>query len=196
MSAKNKADILHLGGSVELVVGPQRGGKSDELIRRLRRAKHAQKKMQVFKPNVDSRRGDSTINTDDDLEMAAVSVGSSQELLELVESDTQWVGIDEVQFFDMGLPAVVDELALRGIRVIMAGLTADSDVKTFGPIDELFRRAEKITLMTAQCVICGNKASLTQRLTENTSQIVVSVDMFAPVCRHHHTKVGDLESDD
>jgi len=123
------------GGSIEVITGCMFSGKSDELIRRVRRAPYAKKLVQVFKPIIDNRRGVDSVNTQDGTDFPAESVKDSLEILEKVEKETNWVAIDEGQFFDGYLPDACRLLALSGRRVIVAGLDADFRGECFGPMD-------------------------------------------------------------
>lgn len=185
------------GGSVEVITGGMFSGKSDELIRRIKRAPHAKKQVQVFAPIVDSRRGNDSVNTQDGIEHPAISVNSSVEILKIVDKETDWVAIDEAQFFDKNLPVVCELLALSGKRVIVAGLDADFKGKRFGPMDELMRLADKIDKLNANCSVCGRTASRTQRIVNgkpaNYKEKVVLIgaeESYEARCRYHHKVPG------
>ncbi|MBP1635239.1 MAG: tdk [Acidobacteria bacterium] len=142
-------------GWIEVIVGSMFSGKSEELIRRLRRAQIARQKVQIFKPAIDNRYADDHIVSHSEMRIASRSVHSSRALLQQVDDDTEVVGIDEGQFFDLDLPAVCNELADRGKRVIVAGLDQDYLGKPFEPIPQLLAIAEYITKTLAICVVCG-----------------------------------------
>ena len=151
-------------GWIEVIVGSMFSGKSEELIRRLRRAQIARQKVQIFKPMVDTRYAEDQIVSHSEMRIPSRPVANSRVLLDEVEPDTEVVGIDEGQFFDQDLPAVVNEIADRGKRVIVAGLDQDYLGKPFEPMPQLLAIAEYITKTLAICMVCGNPASHTQRL--------------------------------
>jgi thymidine kinase len=146
-------------GWIEVIVGSMFSGKSEELIRRLRRAEIARQKVQIFKPSVDVRYDANHVVSHSDMRIPSVAVSSSRRLLELVGPDTEVVGIDEGQFFDAELPLVVNEIANRGKRVIVAGLDQDYLGKPFEPMPQLLAIAEYITKTLAICMVCGNPAN-------------------------------------
>jgi thymidine kinase len=150
-------------GWIEVIVGSMFSGKSEELIRRLRRAQIARQRVQIFKPALDSRYAEDAIVSHSEMRIPSRAVENSRALLDLVEDDTEVVGIDEGQFFDQELPAVVDELADRGKRVIVAGLDQDYLGKPFEPMPQLLAIAEYITKTLAICMVCCNPANHTQR---------------------------------
>ncbi|MBK8046823.1 MAG: thymidine kinase [Anaerolineales bacterium] len=153
------------GGWIELVCGSMFSGKTEELLRRVRRVEIARKKLQIFKPAIDNRYGLVRVASHSGIAREdAVIVGASAEILTLLQPDTQVVAIDEVQFFDAGIVAVCDELANRGLCVIVAGLDQDFRGEPFGPMPMLLARAERIDKLHAICVVCGSSASRTQRL--------------------------------
>jgi thymidine kinase len=160
-------------GWIEVITGSMFSGKSEELIRRLRRAQIARQKVQIFKPAVDNRFGDDQIVSHSDMRMASENVARSSALLEQVHEDTEVVGIDEAQFFDAELPAVCNTLACRGKRVIVAGLDQDYLGKPFEPVPQLLAIAEYITKTLAICVVCGNPANHTQRLVPSQDRVLL-----------------------
>lgn len=153
-------------GWIELICGSMFSGKTEELIRRVKRAQIARQKIQVFKPQLDNRYGAETVSSHNGLELDAVPVASAQELLAQVDPDTTVVAIDEVQFFDWQIAEVAQKLANTGKRVIMAGLDMDFRGEPFGPLPLLMAQAEKVDKLNAICVICGAPASRTQRLID------------------------------
>jgi len=161
------------GGWIEVVTGSMFSGKSEELIRRLRRAQIARQKVQIFKPLIDNRYSDDHIVSHSDMRIPSRAVRGSAELLELVDDDTEVVGIDEGQFFDAGLPSVCNALANHGKRVIVAGLDQDYLGRPFEPMPQLLAIAEYITKTLAICVVCGNPANHTQRLVASTDRVLV-----------------------
>jgi thymidine kinase len=160
-------------GWIEVIVGSMFSGKSEELIRRLRRAQIARQKVQIFKPVIDTRFGDSHIVSHSEMRIESVAVNTARELLERVETDTEVVGIDEGQFFDAELPAVCNALADQGKRVIVAGLDKDFLGKPFEPMPQLLAIAEYITKTLAICMVCGNPANHTQRLVANADRVLL-----------------------
>ena len=160
-------------GWIEVVVGSMFSGKSEELIRRLRRAQIARQKVQIFKPSLDTRYADDAIVSHSEMRISSRAVASSRALLDLVEEDTEVVGIDEGQFFDQELPAVVNELANRNKRVIVAGLDQDYLGKPFEPMPQLLAIAEYITKTLAICMVCGNPANHTQRLVASGDRVLL-----------------------
>ena len=171
-------------GWIEVIVGSMFSGKSEELIRRLRRAQIARQKVQIFKPTIDSRYADDHIVSHSEMRIPSRAVASSRELLDLVEADTDVVGIDEGQFFDQELPATCNELANRGKRVIVAGLDQDYLGKPFEPMPQLLAIAEYITKTHAICVVCGDPASHTQRLVESSDRVLVgAAGVYEARCR-------------
>jgi thymidine kinase len=160
-------------GWIEVITGSMFSGKSEELIRRLRRAQIARQRVQIFKPSFDNRFGDDQIVSHSDMRMASANVASSKALLEEVNDDTEVVGIDEAQFFDGDLPAVCNALAGRGKRVIVAGLDQDYLGKPFEPVPQLLAIAEYITKTLAICMVCGNPANHTQRLVASRDRVLL-----------------------
>jgi thymidine kinase len=160
-------------GWIEVVCGSMFSGKSEELIRRLRRAQIARQKVQIFKPKFDSRFGEDEIISHSEMRIPSTDVGSSAELLQMVDDNTEVVGIDEGQFFDAELPAVCNTLASRGTRVIVAGLDQDYLGKPFEPMPQLLAIAEYITKTLAICMVCGNPANHTQRLVVSSDRLLL-----------------------
>ncbi len=172
-------------GWIEVVTGSMFSGKSEELIRRLRRAQIARQKVQIFKPIIDNRFSEDYIVSHSDMRIPSQNVRSSEGLLELVDEDTEVVGIDEGQFFDANLPAVCNTLANRGKRVIVAGLDQDYLGRPFEPMPQLLAIAEYITKTLAICVVCGNPANHTQRLVASSDRVLVGAGgMYEARCRH------------
>jgi thymidine kinase len=160
-------------GWIEVITGSMFSGKSEELIRRLRRAQIARQKVQIFKPALDARYSDDHIVSHSDQRIASLNVATAAELLERVEADTEVVGVDEGQFFDAGLPAVCNTLAGRGKRVIVAGLDQDYLGRPWEPMPQLLAIAEYITKTLAICMVCGGPANHTQRLVASSSRVLV-----------------------
>jgi thymidine kinase len=160
-------------GWIEVITGSMFSGKSEELIRRVRRAEIARQRVQVFKPRLDTRDAAEYVISHSDFRYAAETVGTARELKEAVKPDTEVVGIDEGQFFDMELPAVCDALADSGKRVIVAGLDQDYLGKPFEPMPQLLAIAEYITKTLAICMVCGNPANHTQRLVASRDRVLL-----------------------
>jgi thymidine kinase len=171
-------------GWIEVIVGSMFSGKSEELIRRLRRAQIARQKVQIFKPAIDTRFSDDHIVSHGEMRIASHSVDGSRQLLERIAADTEVVGIDEGQFFDPGLPAACSTLADRGLRVIVAGLDQDYLGKPFEPMPQLLAIAEYITKTHAICMACGNPANHTQRLVASGDRVLVGAQgLYEARCR-------------
>jgi thymidine kinase len=160
-------------GWIEVIVGSMFSGKSEELIRRIRRAQIARQRVQIFKPAVDVRYADDQIVSHSELRLEAEPAVSAADLLAKVRPDTEVIGIDEGQFFDAALPAVCNELADRGLRVIVAGLDQDYLGRPFEPMPHLLAVAEYITKTRAICVVCGNPANHTQRLVQSADRVLL-----------------------
>jgi thymidine kinase len=160
-------------GHVEAIAGGMFSGKSEELVRRLRRATIARQIVQVFKPGADTRHAPERLVTRDNRELEAVTVTCSRELREKLLPGVQVIGIDEAQFFDSGLVDLVDQLADQGLRVIVAGLDLDYLRRPFGPMPQILARAEFVDKMHAVCVRCGAIAHYSQRIAGGTAQLQV-----------------------
>jgi len=165
-------------------------GKTEELVRRCKRAQIGRQKVQVFKPRIDDRYSKDHVQSHDANRIASIPVDNSKDILELVEDNTRVVGIDEAQFFDDGIIEVANKLAYRGMRVICAGLDMDFRGKPFGPMPQLLAIAESVTKLSAICVVCGAQASRTQRtmgsLDGNSTVAVGAKEMYEARCRFCH----------
>jgi thymidine kinase len=171
-------------GWIEVITGSMFSGKSEELIRRLRRAQIARQKVQIFKPLNDDRFSEDHIVSHSDMRIPSQNVENSDELVRQVDTDTEVVGIDEGQFFDSNLPAACNRLADRGKRVIVAGLDQDYLGRPFEPMPQLLAIAEYITKTLAICVVCGGPANHTQRLVEDSTRVLVgATGMYEARCR-------------
>ncbi len=172
-------------GWIEVITGSMFSGKSEELIRRLRRVQIARQRVQIFKPIIDNRFSEAHIVSHSDMRLASENVKDSQELLARVASDVEVVGIDEGQFFDAQLPAVCNQLASGGKRVIVAGLDTDYLGRPFEPMPQLLAIAEYITKTLAICVVCGGPANHTQRLVISADRVLVgATGLYEARCRH------------
>lgn len=181
------------GGWVELICGSMFSGKTEEMIRRIRRAQIAKQTVQVFKPKLDDRYHDAHVASHNGMQMEAQAIDSAPEILDLLEDNVSVVAIDEVQFFDWAVADVAETLADRGVRVIMAGLDTDFRGEPFGPMPLLMAQAEIIDKLTAICVKCTAPASRTQRLIdgepayyEDPVIMVGAKEMYEARCRHCH----------
>ena len=174
-----------LHGWIEVIVGSMFSGKSEELIRRLRRAQIARQKVQIFKPVIDTRYSDDHIVSHSEMRIESCAVRSAREMLDRVAADTEVVGIDEGQFFDQELPTICDTLADQGKRVIVAGLDQDYLGKPFDPMPQLLAIAEYITKTHAICMVCGNPANHTQRLVASNDRVLVGASgIYEARCRY------------
>lgn len=173
----------HRGGWIEIIAGGMFSGKSEELIRRLRRAVIARQRVQVFKPLIDDRFATDEVVSRDDRRLKAHAVATSTDLLARVEIGVQVVGIDEVQFFDSGVVEVAMQLADAGLRVIAAGLDQDYTRRPFGPMPALLAVAEEVSKMHAICVRCRGAAHYSQRVSGGNSQVEVGDSSYEARCR-------------
>ena len=163
-------------GSIEVICGSMFSGKSEELIRRLRRAQIAKQRVQIFKPKLDNRFSGDHIVSHSDMKMKSELVTTAHEIMRLLNRETQVVGIDEAQFFDLELVTVCNQMADMGKRVIVAGLDQDYRAKPFDPMPQLLAVAEYITKTLAICVRCGAPANRTQRLAASVERLMVGAD--------------------
>src|SRR5438132_732686 len=172
-------------GWIEVICGSMFSGKSEELIRRLRRAQIARQRVQVFKPKIDVRASSDHIVSHSEQRLASEVVSSAGEILQRTDGRTEVVGIDEAQFFDREVVTVCNRLADMGKRVIVAGLDQDYRGRPFEPMPELLAIAEDITKTLAICVVCGNPANHTQRLVASSDRVLVgATGMYEARCRH------------
>jgi len=170
-------------GWIEVICGSMFSGKTEELIRRLKRAKIANQKVEIFKPKIDTRYDERKVVSHDENSILAIPIEHSSRLPELAESYSV-IGVDEAQFFDPGLPDVCQELALQGKRVIVAGLDMDYKGQPFGPMPHLLAVAEYITKVHAICQHCGNLATHSYRLALDDNRVVLGEkDIYEPRCR-------------
>jgi thymidine kinase len=170
-------------GWIEVICGSMFSGKTEELIRRLKRAKIAKQKVEIFKPRVDTRFSENNVISHDENMITSTPVETSAAIL-LLAGDVEVVGIDEAQFFDMGLIEVCNILASRGVRVIVAGLDMDYRGRPFGPIPGIMATAEYVTKVHAICVRCGELANHSFRISEVDKLVVLGeTDVYEPLCR-------------
>ena len=178
----HKEGILRKG-HIELICGSMFSGKTEELIRRLKRAKIAKQKVEIFKPRIDVRYDNINVVSHDANFIHSTPVESSSQIL-LYANDVEVIGIDEAQFFDEGLPSVCQELADRGIRIIVAGLDIDYLGKPFGCVPHLLAIAEYVTKVHAICMNCGDLAHYSHRIVESSSRILLGEqESYIPLCR-------------
>ncbi|HEU4553774.1 MAG TPA: thymidine kinase [Chitinophaga sp.] len=171
-------------GWIEVICGSMFSGKTEELIRRLKRARIANLRMEIFKPGIDVRYDEQHIVSHDENKVLSTPIDNSQQIL-LLAQEVDVVGIDEAQFFDAELPYVCDELALRGIRVIVAGLDMDYLGRPFGTMPALLAKADYITKLHAICVKCGNIASYSYRKTASKATVLLGEqEAYEPRCRN------------
>ena len=172
-------------GWIEVICGSMFSGKSEELIRRIRRARIARQKVQVFKPAIDKRDSEEHIVSHDDRRIPSEPVCSAKEILARTDPDTHVVGIDEAQFFSLDLVGVCERLANEGKRVIVAGLDQDYRGRPFEPIPQLLSVAEVITKNMAVCMVCGKPANKSQRLVKGDQRFMLGAEgTYEPRCRH------------
>jgi thymidine kinase len=171
-----------------VITGSMFSGKSEELIRRLRRAQIARQRVQIFKPRVDSRYAREEIVSHSDMKMPSEVVDAASQILERTAEETEVVGIDEGQFFSVDLVDVVNDLANRGVRVIVAGLDQDYLGRPWEPMPQLLAVAEYVDKTLAICIQCGAPASRTQRLDQSADRVVVGgAERYEARCRHCHS---------
>lgn len=183
-------------GSIEVVCGPMFSGKTEELIRRVKRAQIAKQKIQIFKPIIDNRYSKTKVVSHSSLKIEAIPVSSSLEIFEKMFDSTRIVAIDEVQFFDEDIINVVSRLARRGCRVVCAGLDQDYMGNPFGPMPHLLSIADEVMKVHAICTVCGSPASKTFRKKEEKSvdQVLVGEsDRYEARCRNHIEYFEEME---
>ena len=180
-------------GWIEVITGPMFAGKSEELIRRIKRLEYAHKKTLVFKPKIDNRYSENEIVSHSKIKTRSINIEKAEDILPYIEKDTEAVVIDEVQFLDHKIVPLVEDLANRGIRVIVAGLDRDFRGEPFQNMPELLALAEDVTKLTAICMKCGAPATRTQRLVNHEPAsyddpiiIVGASESYEPRCRHCH----------
>ncbi|KAB7707481.1 thymidine kinase [Bacillus aerolatus] len=185
--------VMKQTGWMEVICGSMFSGKSEELIRRVRRAQFAKQNIMVFKPKIDSRYSEKSVVSHNGSSFIAVPVEGSAAILAAVTSDVDIVAIDEAQFFDDGIIQAAQTLADRGHRVILAGLDQDFRGEPFGPMPALMAAAELVTKLQAVCAVCGSPASRTQRLIDGEPAgyddpiiLVGAAESYESRCRHHH----------
>ena len=178
----------HRSGRIEVVCGSMFSGKTEELIRRMRRAQFAKQKVEIFKPSIDVRYSEEDVVSHDQNHIPSTPIDSSASIL-LLSSDIDVVGIDEAQFLDMGVVDVCNELANRGVRVIIAGLDMDYKGVPFGPMPALCAIADEVTKVHAICVRCGNLAYVSHRKVSDSRRVLLGeTSEYEPLCRECYQK--------
>jgi thymidine kinase len=185
--------MRHKHGAVEVIVGSMFSGKTDELIRRLRRATIAKQKVQVFKPAIDRRFAEAKVTSHAGNDFDAQPISSSAQILEQLDANTTVVAIDEAQFFDGEIVTIIQRLADDGMRVIVAGLDTDFRGEPFGPIPTLMAQAERVDKLHAICMVCAEEACRTQRLLDGKPAhyddpvvVIGASELYEARCRKHH----------
>lgn len=180
-------------GWIEVVCGSMFSGKTEELIRRLKRAQFAKLKVEIFKPKIDTRYSEEDVVSHDAHAIRCTPVNNSGNIL-LLTGEVDVVGIDEAQFFDANIVSVCKILANSGIRVIVAGLDMDYQGNPFGPMPQLMAVAEYVTKVHAICVRCGNLANHSHRLSENDKLVMLGeIHDYEPICRHCYNELSKKE---
>ena len=188
MFIENKISYSKKTGWVEVIVGSMFSGKTEELLRRLKRAKYAKQSVEIFKPQIDNRYSENEVVSHDSNTIHSTPITNSANIL-LLATDVDVVGIDEAQFFDNNLIDTCNKLANSGIRVIVAGLDMDYMGRPFGPIPALIASAEFITKVHAICVQCGNPAQFSYRKSKDNNLVMLGeTEEYEPLCRHCYNK--------
>jgi len=183
MFLENPINVTHRQGWIEVICGSMFSGKTEELIRRLNRARIAKQKVEIFKPKVDTRYDEINVVSHDESSIVSTPVETASQIL-LYAEEVDVVGIDEAQFFDSDLMAVCNFLANKGVRVIVAGLDMDFQGNPFGPIPSLLATAEYVTKVHAICMRCGNLAQYSHRTTADKNLVMLGeMDSYEPLCR-------------
>lgn len=185
--------VMKQSGWIEVICGSMFSGKSEELIRRIRRASYANMSIRVFKPAIDNRYDDQSVVSHNGTTIMARPIKHAEEIFEHVDDTVEVVGIDEVQFFEESVIEIAEQLANRGILVIVAGLDTDFRGEPFGPMPRLMALSEYVTKLNAICPVCGSPATRTQRLIDSKPAsyddpiiLVGASESYEPRCRHHH----------
>ena len=193
MMTENISGEAHRPGRIEVVCGSMFSGKTEELIRRLRRAQFARQRVEIFKPAIDTRYSDEEVVSHDHNAIPSTPIDSSASIL-LLSSDIDVVGIDEAQFFDDGLVEVCSQLAYRGVRVIVAGLDMDYRGVPFGPMPALCAIADEVVKVHAICVRCGNLVYVSHRTVDNDHRVLLGeTQEYEPLCRDCYQRAIQAE---
>jgi len=189
MPFENTENHTSRGGWIEVIAGSMFSGKTEELIRRLRRAEYARMTTEIFKPIIDTRYSEEDVVSHDEKSIRSTPVESAQNIM-ILANQVDVVGIDEAQFFDQGLVGVCNGLANQGVRVVVAGLDMDFRGNPFGPIPDLMATAEHVTKIHAICVRCGNLAQYSHRKSKSRKLVVLGeTDEYEPLCRNCFNKI-------
>jgi thymidine kinase len=185
--------VMKQSGWVEVICGSMFSGKSEELIRRVRRTQFAKQKIVVFKPQLDNRYAEEAVVSHNGNSFDAIPISCSADIFKYIDPEVDVIAIDEVQFFDEEITDVVQQLAYSGYRVITAGLDQDFRGEPFGPMPNIMAVAELVTKLQAVCAVCGSPASRTQRLINGRPAsyhdpvvLIGASEAYEPRCRHHH----------
>jgi thymidine kinase len=193
MFLENVKHSSHKRGWIEVVCGSMFSGKTEELIRRLKRAQFAKQKVEIYKPQIDTRYHEEKVVSHSGLEIMSTPVPASSNIL-LLANDVDVVGIDEAQFFDMELVNVCKQLADSGVRVIIAGLDMDFKGNPFGPMPALLACAEYVTKVHAICMECGSLAHISHRKTADTNLVLLGeTDSYEPLCRDCYNAANEMK---
>ncbi|MBW7846532.1 MAG: thymidine kinase [Bacteroidales bacterium] len=188
MFLEKDTNITNKGGWIEVICGSMFSGKTEELIRRLNRARIAKQKVEIFKPHIDKRYSDEDVVSHNANAIRSIPVESASQIL-FYANDVDVIGIDEAQFFDSELTSVCTQLANRGIRVIVAGLDMDFQANPFGPMPQLLAVAEYVTKVHAICMHCGNLAHVSHRIVEGERLVLLGeTESYEPLCRVCYNK--------
>jgi thymidine kinase len=192
---ENSVDPVNKRGSIEVIAGSMFSGKTEELIRRLKRARIAGLKVEIYKPAIDTRYSDTLVVSHDERSITSTPVENAAMIL-LLSEGVEVIGIDEAQFFDKGIVDVCNKLADRGVRVIIAGLDMDYSRKPFGPMPDIMAIAEYVTKVHAICVECGNLANYSFRKAKDKNIVLLGEqDIYKPLCRHCYNKLSESKED-
>jgi len=192
---ENSVDHVNKRGSIEVIAGSMFSGKTEELIRRLKRAKIAGLKVEIFKPAMENRYSDTLVVSHDERTITSTPVENASMIM-LLAGDVEVVGIDEAQFFDNSVVEVCNELADRGTRVIVAGLDMDYSREPFGPMPAIMAIAEYVSKVHAICVECGNLANYSYRKAAERKVVLLGEqDTYKPLCRNCFNKISEEETD-
>ena len=192
---ENSVDHVNKRGSIEVIAGSMFSGKTEELIRRLKRARIAGRKVEIYKPALDTRYSDTLVVSHDERSITSTPVENASMIL-LLSEGVQVIGIDEAQFFHNEIVDVCNKLADRGLRVIVAGLDMDYSRKPFGPMPDIIAIAEYVTKVHAICVECGNLANYSFRKAKDKNVVLLGeMDIYKPLCRNCYNKLSELKEE-
>jgi len=192
---ENSVDHVNKRGSIEVIAGSMFSGKTEELIRRLKRARIAGLKVEIYKPALDTRYSDALVVSHDERSITSTPVENASMIL-LLSEGVQVIGIDEAQFFNNEIVDVCNKLADRGVRVIVAGLDMDYSRKPFGPMPDIIAIAEYVTKVHAICVECGNLANYSFRKAKDKNVVLLGErDIYKPLCRNCYNKLSELKEE-